>query len=212
MSKRPKRFLAVPLLVVPGIVVAAYAGYRLWPMVASSQRNCARVGPEDGNERSWATALERRGLPNLHRVTDDLYRGAQPTADGMRRLREMGVRTIVNLRSFHSDRDEIGDSGLAYEHIYMKVWHPEDEEAVRFLQIVTDKARTPAFVHCKLGSDRTGLMCALYRVAVGGWSKAEAVEEMTEGGFGYNKAFGNLVGYLRRLDIDEIRRRAGLAP
>jgi len=38
----------------------------------------------------------------------------------MKNLKSIGIETIVNLRSFHSDRDEIGNSGLAYEHITMK--------------------------------------------------------------------------------------------
>ena len=122
----------------------------------------------------------------------------------------MGIKTNVNLRSFHSDRDEIEDTGLAYEHIYMKTWHPEDEEVVRFLRIVTDENRTPVFVHCQRGADRTGVMCAIYRIAVQGWSKEEAIEEMTEGGFGFHGAWENMVGYVRQLDIDRIKRQAAL--
>lgn len=51
----------------------------------------------------------------------------------MKRLKAMEIETIVNLLSFHSDHDEIGDTGLAYEHIYMKAWHAEEENAVKFL-------------------------------------------------------------------------------
>ena len=164
------------------------------------------------NRRSeWAQRLARPGLPNLHRVTEDLYRGAQPTAEGMRELKKMGIKTVINLRSFHSDRDEIGDTGLAYEHIYMKAWHAEDEEVVRFLQIVTDDDRAPAFVHCQHGADRTGTMCAIYRIAVCGWTKEEAIEEMRQGGFGFHEIWGNLPEYIRDLDIEKIKRRAGLA-
>ena len=54
----------------------------------------------------------------------------------------MGIKTVVNLRSFHSDRNAIGDTALAYAHIYMKAWHAEAKELVCFLQIVTDQART----------------------------------------------------------------------
>jgi len=159
----------------------------------------------------WAVPVERPGLPNLHRVSDDLYRGAQPTADGFRELKEMGIRTVINLRSFHSDRDEIGDAALAYEHIAMKAWHPEDEDVVRFLRVATDPARMPVFVHCKHGADRTGVMCALYRMAVQGWSSEEAVEEMREGGFGHHEIWANLRDYVRGLDVEEVKRRAGLA-
>jgi len=160
----------------------------------------------------WATRVERPGLPNLHKVSARLYRGAQPTAEGMRQLRQMGVKTVVNLRKFHSDRDEIGDTCLGYEHIYFNPLHPEEKEIVRFLQIVTDKSRVPAFVHCQRGADRTGTMCAIYRIAVQGWTKGKAIEEMTNGGFGHHeKIFGNLRNYIRKLDVQAIKRRARLA-
>ncbi|MBN1674889.1 MAG: tyrosine-protein phosphatase [Kiritimatiellae bacterium] len=159
---------------------------------------------------NWAQPLERPGVPNLHGLDKRLYRSAQPTAEGMRQLKRIGIRTIINLRSFHSDRAEIGDTGLAYEHLYVKPWHPEEEELVRFLQIVTDEARTPALVHCQHGADRTGTLCAVYRMAVCGWTREEALREMTQGGFGFHPFWDNLTAYLRNLDIERIRRRAGI--
>jgi protein tyrosine/serine phosphatase len=159
---------------------------------------------------SWATPLHRKGLPNLHQVTPTLYRGAQPTAVGMRQLKAMGIKTVLNLRSFNSDRDKIGKTGLAYEHIYMKAWHPEREDIIRFLQITTDNSRTPVFVHCQHGADRTGLMCAVYRVAVCGWTKAEAIQEMTQGGFRHHAIWTNLVTFIRDLDIEAMKKEAGI--
>lgn len=159
---------------------------------------------------AWAKPLKVEGVPNLHRVDAGLYRSAQPTEEGMRRLKAMGVKTIINLRSFHSDRDEIGETGLGYEHIYMKAWHPEKKELVRFLQIVTDPARRPVLVHCQHGADRTGLLCAVYRVAVQQWSKEAAIQEMTRGGYGFHTTWSNLLSYLRDLDINDIIRRANL--
>ena len=54
---------------------------------------------------SWCQAgKERPGLPNFGRVTDTLYRGAQPAPDGFRMLKEMGVGIVVN---FRDDRREI---------------------------------------------------------------------------------------------------------
>ena len=163
------------------------------------------VGAAAERSPEWAQPIERPGLPNFWQVSDRLYRGAQPTAEGMRELKAMGVKTVVNLRSFHSDRDEIGQTALAYEHIYMKSWHAEDEDVVRFLQIVTDPARTPAFVHCEHGADRTGTMCAIYRIAVQGWDKEEAIREMTEGGFGFHSIHMNLPAYIRKLDVEKIK-------
>jgi len=169
---------------------------------------------EDGpavRPAAWAQPLSVPGVPNLYKVSETLYRSAQPTGAGMQELKALGVRMVINLRSFHSDRYELDNTGLIREHITMKAWHPEEEEElVRFLKLVTQPERQPALVHCQHGADRTGLMCAVYRVAVQGWSRAEALREMREGGFGYHSVWTNLPAYFRGLDIDDLRRQAGI--
>lgn len=159
---------------------------------------------------NWAIAIKRPGLPNLHKVSDKLYRGAQPTAEGVRELEKLGVRTIICLRDNHSDKDILGNSKIAYEHIPVKTWDLKEEEVVRFLRIVADKKRQPVFVHCQHGSDRTGTMCAVYRVAVDGWTKQQALDEMTEGGFGYHSIWTNLPKFIKKLDIEKVKEKAGL--
>jgi protein tyrosine phosphatase (PTP) superfamily phosphohydrolase (DUF442 family) len=159
---------------------------------------------------TWAQPVTLSGVPNLYRISGELYRGDQPSSQGMRNLKQLGLKTILNLRSFHSDRDEIGETGLAYEHIYMKAWHPEEEDAVRFLKIVTDPKRSPVLVHCQHGADRTGTMIAVYRIAVQGWSKAEAIREMTQGGFGFHQTWGNLPKWIQKLNIERLKRQAGI--
>ncbi len=161
-------------------------------------------------EKKWAERLELSGVPNLHKVSEDLYRGAQPSAEGMRQLEELGIKTVVNLRFILSDRDKIRGTGLGYEHINMTTWNPKTSDVVRFLQIVTDSNRTPVFVHCERGTDRTGTMCAIYRIAAEGWSRDEAIEEMTKGGFGFHSVRKNLVNYVRGLDIDKIKHKTAL--
>jgi len=163
-----------------------------------------------GPQRQWAQPIELPGVPNFHKVSDNLYRGAQPTEEGMKELKKLGIKTIINLRSFHSDRNEIGDTGLDNEHIYMQPWRSENEDVVRFLQIVTDPNKTPVFVHCQRGADRTGTMCAIYRIAVQDWPKDEAIKEMTEGDFGFFEGWQNLIDYIRNLDIEKIKQQAGI--
>jgi protein tyrosine/serine phosphatase len=158
----------------------------------------------------WATPIQKPGLPNLHKVSEALYRGAQPDDEGWAELKQMGIRTVVNLRSFHSSRSEAAAAGLGYDSLYVKAWHPEDKEIVAFLGIVTDPERTPVFVHCQHGADRTGTLCAIYRMAVQGWTAEEAIEEMTKGGFGFHGVWSNLLDYVRGLDLDDLKRRAGL--
>ncbi|MCK6535788.1 MAG: tyrosine-protein phosphatase [Polyangiaceae bacterium] len=180
------------------------------PEPAAPARSSPTAQPA-GRPVSWAQRLERPGLPNLHRVSPVYYRGAQPTAEGMAELHRLGVRTVVNLRAVHSDRDEIGALPLAYEHISAKAWHGEDEDVIRFLKIVTDPARQPVFVHCQHGADRTGTMTAMYRIVVQGWSKHEAIREMTQGDFGFHSIWKNLIEYVEQVDVEKIRKAAGLA-
>jgi protein tyrosine/serine phosphatase len=156
---------------------------------------------------SWAVKLDRPGLPNLHKVSDGLYRGAQPTAEGIKELEKLGVKTIVCLRDNHSDKDLIGDAKIAYEHIPMKTWDVEKDDVVRFLKIATDKSRQPVFVHCQHGSDRTGTMCAAYRVVVDGWTKKEAIDEMKNGGFGFHSIWINLPKTVEKLDVEKIKAK-----
>jgi protein tyrosine/serine phosphatase len=154
----------------------------------------------------WAQPISIKGAPNLHKVSDGLYRGAQPTAEGIKELKKMGVKTIVCLRADHSDKKLLDDTGLAYEEIPCRAWNAKNENVVKFLKIATDKTRQPVFFHCSHGADRTGVMCAIYRVLVQGWSKEDAIKEMKGGGYGFHAIWINLSKYIKKLDVDAIKK------
>ncbi|HOX07168.1 MAG TPA: tyrosine-protein phosphatase [Planctomycetota bacterium] len=164
-------------------------------------------------KRAWAEPVKLAGVGNCYKVSETLYRGEQPTPEGFTELKKLGIKTVVNLRGLHSDKDEIKESkveGLAAEHIRFQTWHAEDEDVIKFLKTAGDPAKAPVFVHCMHGSDRTGLMCAIYRVVVQGWSKEEALEEMTKGPYGFHEVWKNLPKYFKELDVEKIRKEAGL--
>ena len=159
---------------------------------------------------NWATKLERPGLSNFYEVTTNLYRGAQPTAGGMTELKAMGIKTVLNLRTFHSDTHLVSSGDLKLARLHMKPWHAEDEDVVAFLKIVGNTNNLPVFVHCQRGADRTGMICAMYRVVICGWTKDAAIQEMKEGGFHFNRDWKNLVNYVQHADVDALKKRAGL--
>jgi len=211
---RPVGSYVVDALLLAAIVLAGAClrcEYRFGP--GSFSTNSRRdLTASNLSGRKWAEPVSLPDLPNLHKVSDNLYRGAQPNSEGMKQLEKLGVKTVINLRSAHSDRDELEGTALSYERISLTPRGPTAEDVVRFLRIVTDDTRTPVFVHCQYGSDRTGTMCAFYRIAVQGWSREEAIEEMTKGGFGFHSIWANLPEQVRSLDIDQIKRTAGLEP
>jgi tyrosine-protein phosphatase SIW14 len=141
---------------------------------------------------------ENPDLPNFHKVSDDLYRGGQPTRAGFIQLQDMGIRSIINLRWEASNWGDIFDLGFRSYHLIFHEWHPEDEDVQRFLSLVGDPQNCPAFVHCLYGADRTGVMCAAYRIKVQGWTVDEAIKEMTTGYFGFHSFFANLPKFLEK--------------
>ena len=81
---------------------------------------------------------------------------------------------------------------------------------MQFLRTTTDPTLMPIFVHCEHGSDRTGVCMAAYRVVVQGWSKKDAIREMTKGDYGFHGIWENLIDYIQKMDVDAMRRKAGL--
>lgn len=159
----------------------------------------------------WARKIETPHLSNFYKVSEDLYRSAQPSADGFRELERMGIKTVINLRSLHSDEAALKDTTLRSEGIEMIAAFPSDDQVVQFLRIISKKENGPFLVHCQHGADRTGTMTAIYRIVVQGWSKDAAIAEMTQGGFGFHKIWNmTLVPYLRDTDLKVLKEEAGL--
>ena len=160
---------------------------------------------------AWAEPLPGgEGLPNLYRVSPGLLRGAQPAAEGFATLGELGVRTVINLRPGRHENAACERNGLRYVEIPMRPWSFDEQDVVRFLEVVASAGHAPIFVHCRRGADRTGMLVAVYRVAIEGWSKEDALEEMTRGPYGYNPAWKELVRFVEEMDVARLRRAAGL--
>lgn len=164
---------------------------------------CACDGAPRAIPSAEAAALEEDAgvaIRNFRKVDDGLYRGAQPNARGYRALAELGVKTIVNLRRFHrTDRRDVPE-GIDVVDLPMRALvdsdPPSDDEVRRFFDVVLDPARRPVFVHCAHGKDRTGTMCALYRIEVDGWTPEAAFAEMKE--LGFHRLYADLRRFVNR--------------
>lgn len=208
-ASRWRRILRVAIL---GVVIATLAALRADRFVMGLVDQVRHPVPSAPSVRpaQWAQRVDMPGLTNVYRVSPELYRSAQPEGNGWNSVRELGVRSVVSLRCFHSDQQEADRLGLGYRGIGWVAARPEDEDVVAFLRHVTNRANQPVLVHCQYGSDRTGTMCAMYRMCVQGWPREQAIQEMTEGGFGFHPEWVNLVEYLRTVDVEKISRQAGL--
>ncbi len=173
-------------------------------MLASSN---AAGAPTDPLTRpaEWATPITLQGVGNLHQVNESLFRSQQPTREGFRNLsQELGIRTVINLRSFHSDRRKIQNTPLQLIEVEVNTWNIRDEDIIEVLLVLRWSNQGPFLVHCLHGADRTGTVNALYRVIVQGWSREQALKEMIDGGYGFHSIWKNILDYLENVDIAKI--------
>jgi protein tyrosine/serine phosphatase len=111
----------------------------------------------------WQGKLTRSGVPK-----DD---------DGWKWLRGQGINTIINFR----ERNDVDYKKFGFDG---SLWiplqggrKPTDSEVKSFLRWVQDPANQPVHIQCAQGKDRTGMMAALVRYAIEGWSIDEAIAE-----------------------------------
>jgi protein tyrosine/serine phosphatase len=149
-------------------------------------------------------------LPNFHKVSDKLFRGAQPASGFAKKLGELGVKTIVNLRGedeiSHDEQKEAEAAGLCYFNIGMPgLSAPSDDQVSRVMAIIDNPENQPVFIHCKRGSDRTGTITAVYRISHEGWNADRAIAEAKH--FGMSWAEFGMKGYIS--DFYKQHLRAG---
>ena len=145
----------------------------------------AASGAHDGNKKA-------AGLPaeNFGKVNDHYYRGGQPDAEGFARLKQLGIKTVIDLRkdSIASEPEQVRAQGMRYVNIPMKASRPAAPEQVdAFLKLVNDPANWPVYVHCKGGRHRTGALTAVYRITHDGWTADQAWDEMKK--YDFNDSF-----------------------
>ncbi len=177
--------------------------------VASAAENPNNSEVEDVLKSGKAVRIHLPGCPNLCKVSDTLYRGAQPTREGFENLKKLGIKTIVSLRDHHSDEELLTGTGLEYIPLSTDTWEVSPDTIAAFLKVAVDPDAAPVFVHCLHGADRTGTMVASYRIVIQGWEKKRAIREMTHGGYGYHPLWVELPNILRALDVEAMKTQIG---
>jgi protein tyrosine/serine phosphatase len=157
--------------------------------------------------QNWhlATPIRIDGVPNLYRVTANIYRSGQPTREGFKNLDKFGIKTVLNLRGWH--RDDLEGTSLREVWIKMRAWDPERDDVARALSVISDESGGPYLVHCQHGADRTGTVIASYRIVVQGWDKRDAIREMTEGPYGFHKIWTQLPAFIESINVAYMRSR-----
>ena len=121
------------------------------------------------------------GIGNFGKVSDGLYRGAQPDAAGIRNLARLGVKTIINLRMtnelWKTEPVEANANGITYTNVPLSGIGRQSDAQVTNLLTLIETLPSPVFIHCKYGCDRAGTIVACYRIRHDKWSSESALRE-----------------------------------
>jgi protein tyrosine/serine phosphatase len=132
-----------------------------------------------------AELLTAPGLNNAARVSGNLYRGAQPKADGYAELKKLGIDVVVSFldgnHDIQKEKDLVESAGMTFISVPWNAVHdPPRSTVVLFFATLRDNEGKKIFVNDVQGADRTGLMVALYRIVHDHWTVEQAAAEMND--------------------------------
>jgi tyrosine-protein phosphatase SIW14 len=138
---------------------------------------------------SFAEKVSVTGVPNLGKISDHLFRGAQPDISNLAELKKLGITTIVDLRSDSLrsrdlERARAESLGLHFVSIPVGSFsNPTSAQLAQFFSLLRQTPPESVFIHCRYGEDRTGVFIAAYRIVFEKWSADQALSEMNAFGF-----------------------------
>jgi uncharacterized protein (TIGR01244 family) len=129
-----------------------------------------------------AAMSEITGIPNFLKLTDQVWTGGQPWLEHLPKLKDAGVKIIINLRphaEYEGAREEarVKELGISYFNIPVAGNAPDELDVDDFLKLTDEQLKNgPVFIHCAVGT-RVGAFWMIRRVVRDGWEFDKALEE-----------------------------------
>jgi len=128
----------------------------------------------------------RRAFRNHRHVGGQMWRGNQPDPERIAWLASQGFKTILNLRGEQAGRAYYDlEHWAAKQHGLTVIdlgWGSREAPFVERIERLIEVFNTieyPAFMHCKSGSDRAGIVAVLYLVLHEGWKVEDALVHLS---------------------------------
>jgi protein tyrosine/serine phosphatase len=158
----------------------------------------------------WAQPVIGTHLKNFYQLDEGVYRSRQPDDEDFAMLQGMGIKEVLNLRHHFSDKGEAKNTAITLHHLKLDAGSLTEDDIIKALKIIKNRKGAIVF-HCWHGADRTGAVAAAYRIVFNGWSKAQAIDELTQGGYGFHSSlYDNIVQLIENLDTEHVKFHLGL--
>lgn len=122
---------------------------------------------------------------NFYQIAPQVYRSNQPSPRRLRRLGQLGITQIINLRGeephphFLFEAEACDRYGLTLQSIKMDARRAPTRERIQELLALFDTLERPFLMHCKSGADRAGFASAVYLLHVQGAPVSKALRQMS---------------------------------
>lgn len=150
--------------------------------------------------------VEGLGLNNMYKVDEGVYRSEQPGDKQFEALEKYGIKESLSLRYWNSDKKHIKNTTIIAHRVRMNAHDINDYDVINALRIIKNR-KGPILIHCKHGSDRTGVIVAMYRLVFQDWSKEDALTELKTEDYGFHKIYVNIPRYINNVDVDYIKQQ-----
>ncbi|WP_068115678.1 tyrosine-protein phosphatase [Tropicimonas marinistellae] len=144
------------------------------------------IATPENRRRAWwhfqlfDHAFLRLWWTNFDKVADGVYRSNHPGPERLVRYKEMGIRSILNLRGEDGrspwlfEKEACDDLGIDLQVAKIYARKPAKRHEILNLIETMRGMEKPFVMHCKSGADRAGFAAVLYKAVIEGAPLEEA--------------------------------------
>src|SRR5262252_6343681 len=157
------------------IKLTLLVGFALFAMVQARTAGAQQV-----------TKVTVPGVTNFSKLETTIACAGATTPEAVPALKEMGYKSIINLRlateagaNIEGEAAAAKAAGINYVHIPFNTTQPDPAVADAFVTAVTKPENNPAFVHCA-SANRAAAMWMIKRMVVDKWDAEKAGAEAAQ--------------------------------